>query len=151
MGWWRTNLIDPDGGLDLLGRLAPHTAALAAWELVRAAAIATDAERREQQAEGDRMVTLFHLGVELDEAIADRLRELKLSGGSVTDIPAPEARFDRTAFVARLSALGAVETEPRASGRRIKGERPVAPDVQAKRLAAALVPLADHYPLPYFQ
>lgn len=151
LGWWNTNLIDPDAGLDLLTRLAPRTAALAAWELVRAAAIAVDADRRGPQAERDRMVTLFHLGVDLDEALADRLREIKMSGGTFPDLPFPDAKFDRAAFSARLSALGTVETEARASGRRIKGELPVGPDVRVKRLAAALVPLADHYPMPYYQ
>lgn len=150
LGWWNTNLIDPDAGLDLLHRLAPRTAALAGWELVRAAAIATDAERRVSQAERDRMVTLFHLGVELDEALADRLREIKMSGGTIAGLPSADAPFDRAAFAARLSALGAVDTEPRASGRRVKGPLPVEPQERAQRLAAALVPLVDHYPLPYF-
>lgn len=150
LGWWNTNLIDPDAGLDLLTRLAPRTAALAGWELVRAAAIAVDAERRGPQAERDRMVTLFHLGVDLDEALADRLREIKMSGGTLPDLPTADTQFDRAAFAARLSALGAVDTEPRASGRRIKGPMPVEPAVRVTRLAAALVPLVDHYPLPYF-
>ena len=55
--------------------------------------------------------------------------------------------------VERVRALcfrGAVDTEPRAAGRRMKLEAPVGQDVRAKRLAAALVPLADHYPMPYF-
>jgi hypothetical protein len=150
LGWWNTNLIDADAGLDLLHRLAPRTAALAGWELVRAAAIATDAERRGRQAERDRMVTLFHLGVDLDEALADRLREIKMAGGTLAGLPSPDAKFDRAEFAARLSALGAVDTEPRASGRRIKGPMPTEADLRAKRLAAALVPLVDHYPLPYF-
>jgi hypothetical protein len=150
LGWWNTNLLDPDGGLDLLHRMAPRTAAFAGWELVRAAAIATDAGRRGAQAERDRMVTLFHLGVDLDEALADRLREIKLSGGTLAGLPDSDAPFEREAFAVRLAALGVVDAEPRASGRRIKGPMPIEPDVRAKRLAAALVPLADHYPLPYF-
>jgi hypothetical protein len=150
LGWWGTNLLDPDAGLDLLHRLAPRTAPLAGWQLVRAAAIAVDAERRTTQADRDRMVTLFHLGVDLDEALADRIHDLKLAGQPLADLPAPDAAFDRAAFAAQLSALGAVETEPRASGRRIKGELPVGPDVRARRLAAALVPFPDHYPLPFF-
>lgn len=150
LGWWATNLIDPDAGLDLLHRLAPRTAPMAGWQLVRAAAIAVDAERRTTQAERDRMITLFHLGVDLDEALADRLHELKQSGTPLTDLPASDAPFDRAGFAARLSALGAVETEPRASGRRIKSDLPVGPDVRARRLAAALVPFPDHYPLPFF-
>lgn len=150
LGWWGTNLVDPDAGLDLLHRLAPRTAPLAGWQLVRAAAVAVDAERRAPQAERDRMITLFHLGVDLDEALADRLHEIKRSGGTLADLPAPDAPFDRAAFAARLAALGSVETEPRASGRRIRSDLPAGPDERARRLAAALVPLPDHYPLPYF-
>lgn len=150
LGWWRTHLIDPDAGLDFLVRLAPRTAALAGWELVRAAAAATDAQRRTAQAERDRMITLFHLGTEVDEALTDRLHELKMSAGTLPNLPEPDAPFDRDALTRKLAALGSVGTEPRASGRRIKGEIPVGLDVRAKRLAAALLPLADHYPLPYF-
>jgi hypothetical protein len=153
LSWWNTNFIDPDGGLDLLGRVAPRTGAVAAWELVRAAAVAADADRRGRQAEGDRLITLFHLREDVEEAVADRLRALKMSGGSVAalpGVPAVDARFDRAAFTARLGSLGAADAEPRAAGRRLKGPMPSEPELLATRLAAALLPLADHYPMPYF-
>ena len=153
LGWWRTNLVDPDAGLDLLTRLAPRTAEVAAWELVRAAAIAEDAKRRAQQADGERLITLFALGVDVDEALADRLHDLKTGSTgmkALAALPTPGDPFDRAALTTRLSALGAVDTDARTAGRRIKGDTPVGPDVRAKRLAAALVPLADHYPMPYF-
>jgi len=35
LGWWDTDLVDPDGGGDLLARLAPRTHAWAALEAVR--------------------------------------------------------------------------------------------------------------------
>lgn len=153
LGWWNTNFIDPDGGLDLLGRVAPRTGAVAAWELVRAAAVSADADRRRRQAEGDRLVTLFHLGEDVEEAVADRLRAIKMSSGSIAalpGVPAADAPFDRAALTSRLGSLGAADAEPRAGGRRLKGQMPTDPEARAQRLAAALVPLADHYPMPYF-
>lgn len=153
LGWWNTNFIDPDGGLDLLGRVAPRTGAVAAWELVRAAAVAADADRRGRQAEGDRLITLFHLRDDVEEAVADRLRAIKMSGGSIAalpGVPAVDQRFERATFTARLSSLGAADAELRAAGRRVKGPMPTEPELLATKLAAALVPLADHYPMPYF-
>ena len=37
------------------------------------------------------------------------------------------------------------------NGRQLKGQRPEAPDALVKRLAAALVPLGEQYPLPFFK
>lgn len=154
LGWWPTNFIDPDAGLDLLGRIAPRTGATAGWELVRSAAIAVDGDRRRQQADGDRVVTLFHMGLDVDEALTDRLRELKASGAGVRQIPglpAPGAPFDRSALARHLGASGAIDVETMPNGRRIKGDTPVGQEVRAKRLAAALLPLGDRYPLPYYR
>ena len=39
LGWWRTDLVDPAGGGDLLARLLPNTHAWAVFEAVRCAAI----------------------------------------------------------------------------------------------------------------
>jgi hypothetical protein len=39
LGWWRTDLVDPAGGGDLLARLLPKTHAWASIEAVREAAI----------------------------------------------------------------------------------------------------------------
>jgi hypothetical protein len=36
-------------------------------------------------------------------------------------------------------------------GRQLEGHRPDSPDVMIRRLAGALVPLADRYPLPFFK
>ena len=36
-------------------------------------------------------------------------------------------------------------------GRQLKGKLPDAPDALVNRLAAALVPFADQYPLPFFK
>jgi hypothetical protein len=151
LGWWKTNLLDPDAGLDLLARLAPRTGVLAAWELTHAAAIAVDATRREAMAGGERAITLFHLGVEVDEAVADRLRGLKMSGAGLSPLlPAIGERFDPQTLATRLSSLADVDVEPTPSGRRLKGETPSSPEVRAKRLAAALVPFGPEYSMPFY-
>jgi hypothetical protein len=151
LGWWKTNLLDPDAGLDLLGRLAPRTGVLAAWELTHAAAIAVDASRRETMAAGDRALTLFHLGVEVDEAVSDRLRSLKMSGAGLSPLlPAVGERFDADVLATRLSSLADIDVEPTPSGRRLKGELPSSPELRAKKLAAALVPFGPEYSMPFF-
>ena len=149
LGWWNTNFIDPDGGLDLLTRLAPRTGVVAAWELVRLAAVTVDADRRRQHAVGDRLITLFHLGQDIDEAVADRLRTIKMSESSLGAL-LPEEPFGHAKVKALLASLGTVETETTPIGRRIKGEFPVDAEVRTQRLAAALVPLGSGYPMPYF-
>lgn len=149
LGWWNTNLIDPDGGLDLLTRLAPRTGVVAAWELVRLAAATVDAERRRQHANGDRLVTLFHLGPDVDEAVADRLRTIKAAEESLGSL-VPEEPFDRASLTALLASGGPVETEATPMGRRVRSDLPVGPAVRASRLAGALLPLADAYPMPYW-
>jgi hypothetical protein len=151
LGWWKTQLLDPDAGLDLLGRLAPRTGALAAWELTHAAAIAVDSTRREAMAGGERAITLFHLGVEVDEAVTDRLRSLKMSGTGLSPLlPATGERFDASTLTTRLSSLADVDVEATPSGRRVKGEVPSSPELRAKKLAAALVPFGPEYSMPFF-
>jgi hypothetical protein len=156
LGWWKTNLIDRYGGLDLFRRLAPRTGDISAWEQLRLAATAVDLERRRQQADPDRLITLFHLGHDVDEAIADHIRHIKVSAGSMSalipeDPDHPEEPWNGEGFVARLTPLGAADVETTPTGRRIRTEIPVGHDVRAKRLAAALLPLAPQYPLPYFR
>src|SRR5690606_41692224 len=73
LGWWGSDLVDPEGGGDLFARLVPKTAAWASLSLVREAARQIDAERRRGVANGDALVTLFHFGFEVDEQLADRL------------------------------------------------------------------------------
>jgi len=154
LGWWDTDLIDPAGGGDFFARLLPKTYVWASLEAVREAARRTDAKARGKMADPDRMRTLFFLGFELDEQIADRLAAHKRSGRAPGDVlPLPlllGADFSPDKLTAALHAAeAAFDVVP--GGRQLKGNTPPAADDLVKRLAAALVPFADHYPLPFFK
>jgi hypothetical protein len=154
LGWWDTDLIDPAGGGDFFARLLPKTHAWASLEAVREAARRTDAKARGKMADPDRMRTLFFLGFELDEQIADRLAAHKRSGlppADVLPLPVPlGADFSKDKLTAALSgSKSAFTVVP--GGRQLKGTTPPAPDDIVKQLAAALVPFADQYPLPFFK
>ena len=47
LGWWKSDLVDPEGGGDLFARLVPRTAAWASLALVRLAAQGVDAAARD--------------------------------------------------------------------------------------------------------
>jgi len=157
LDWWGTDLIDESGGGDFLARLLPKTHAWAALEAVREAARRVDERARSQMAHPDRMRTLFFIGFEIDEQVSDRLAALKRQGRPPAEsLPFPlrlTADFSREALVAALRSLqakgAAFDVVP--GGRQLKGERPEAPEGLVRRLAAALVPLAEQYPLPFFR
>ena len=154
LGWWETDLIDEAGGGDFFKRLLPQTHLWASLEAVREAGRRADAKARGKMADPDKMRTLFFLGFELDEQLGDRLGALK-RGGS----PPSEAlllRLPLTADFSKEKLVGALELGDAAftvvpGGRQLKGARPEAPDAMVRRLAAALAPLADQYPLPFYK
>jgi hypothetical protein len=154
LGWWDTDLVDESGGGDLLKRLLPQTHAWAALEATREAARRIDEYGRARMADPDRLRTLFFLGFEVDERVGDRLTELKLGGRSpAAALPlrlSLGAELSRDAFV---QALGGepVPFEIVPGGRRILGARPSVPDEMVRRLAAALLPLHERYPLPLYR
>jgi hypothetical protein len=153
LGWWDTDLIDEAGGGDFLARLLPQTHRWAALEAVREAARRTDARARAKMADPDKMRTLFFLGFELDEQIADRLAAHKRSGRSPAEalpLPVPlTTDFSKEKLVLALQG-GDVAFAKVPNGRQLKGKQPDAADALVKRLAAALVPLHDEYPLPFY-
>jgi 3',5'-cyclic AMP phosphodiesterase CpdA len=153
LAWWDTDLIDDAGGGDFLARLLPQTHAWASLEAVREAARRTDARARGKMADPDKMRTLFFLGFEIDEQIGDRLALLKREGRKPAEalpLPLPlTADFSKEKLVAALHGGDAVFTVV-PGGRQMKGKIPDAPDAVVGRLAAALVPLADQYPLPFY-
>lgn len=77
-GWWQTALVDEFDGLDLLQRIAPRTAPWAALEAVRRVATHIDAQTRTHAQHSDSILTIFHLGFDIDELLHERLKELKL-------------------------------------------------------------------------
>lgn len=155
-GWWDTDLVDEAGGGDLIARLAPRTHAWASLELVREAARRVDARARGKHGDPDRLRTLFFLGFELDEKIADRLSELKRQGRPPQEaLPLPlklGAGFDRDEVIKVLSDGAKVSFEKVPPvGRQVKGAIAESPFELVQKLAAALVPIADEYPLPFFK
>jgi hypothetical protein len=153
LGWWDTDLIDEAGGGDLIARLAPRTHAWASLELAREAARRTDARARAKMAHPDRVRSLFFLGFELDEQLGDRLAALKRDGTPPAEaLPLPLS-LDNLSRDALAQALAA-STERYTvipGARQLEGPPPDDPETLARRLAAGLIPLADHYPLPFFQ
>jgi hypothetical protein len=156
LGWWETDLIDEDGGGDLFKRLLPQTHAWAALEAVREAARRADEKARGRMARPDAMRTLFFLGFEVDEQVGDRLAALK-RGGRAPEAALPlrlplAADFSKEALAGVLRGQeGEVPFAIVPGGRQVKGERPEAPDALVRRLASALVPWAEQYPLPFFK
>ncbi len=157
LGWWDTDVIDEAGGGDFFARLLPKTHVWAALEAAREAARRVDADARQGMAAPDAVRSLFFLGFALDEQLDDRLAMLKRQGAEGVSpneaLALPlmlDAEFDQSALEAAL-ALDSKEmfkTEP--TGRLLQGVS-TEPQALVRRLAAALVPLGDHYPLPYIQ
>ncbi len=154
LGWWDTDLIDEAGGGDFLQRLLPQTHAWASLEAVREAARRTDAKARGKMADPDKMRTLFFLGFEVDEQLGDRLGALKRGGRTPSEalpLPLPlTAEFSKDKLTAALQG-GDAAFAVVPGARQLKGARPAEADVMVRRLAAALVPFADQYPLPFYK
>jgi hypothetical protein len=156
LGWWDTDLVDDAGGGDLIARLAPRTHKWASLELVREAARRVDAAARGKHGAPDKLRTIFFLGFELDERLTDRLAELKRQGSAPDDaLSLPfklDAKFSQDELVTVLTKSGkaAFDKVPPV-GRQLKGTVPASPEEMVQKLAAALVPLVDEYPLPFLK
>ncbi len=154
LGWWDTDVIDEAGGGDFFARLLPQTHAWASLEAAREAARRTDAKARGKMADADKMRTLFFLGFELDEQLYDRLLALKVEGrkpAAALPLPLPLTADFSTDHLARALGSGDCPFIVVPGGRQLKGARPDAPEAMVRQLAAALVPLAPQYPLPFFK
>lgn len=153
LGWWDTDLIDPAAGGDFFERLLPQTHLWASLEAVREAARLHDAKARAKMADPDRMRTIFFLGFELDEQLGDRLSTLKRGALPPSEaLPLPLPLTEEFSEKKLIPALGGGDAEFAVvpGGRHVKGTRPDAPDALVRRLAAALVPFAAQYPLPFY-
>jgi len=123
---------------------------------VREAARRVDAKARGRHGDPDRLRTIFFLGFEVDERLDDRLGELRRSGRAPEEaLPLPHrlgAEFDAGALPALLAPgeKAAFEAVP-PIGRKLRGAAPAAVDDLVARLTAALVPVADGYPLPFYR
>ena len=131
-------------------------------QAAREAARRKDAALRAKASDPDQLLTLYRFGFELDEQIEERLQAHKRDGlapvdalpglGEVLGItlhqPWDKARLK---FLQRLESLGPVQAEAVPTGRLLKGAMPAGLDRRVEQLLAALVPLADSYPLPHFR
>lgn len=156
LGWWSTDLCDPLGGGDLLLRLVPRTAAWASLEAAREAARRTEAEsRKSAMAHPDQVCSLFALGVPLDQLLADRLAEHKRAlTPPAQALPLPldlQAPFNKDALAAALRTAPEVPYQLVPEGRQLKGAPPKDPELLVRALVAALLPLSDRYPMPFYR
>lgn len=154
LGWWKSDLVDREGGGDLLARLVPHTAPWASLALVRQAARRVDESAREKLGQGDRVWTLFRFGFVVDEQLEDRLAQHRAAGAEPAQVLGEqyviEKPWDRSGFAQRLESLGQPKVEVVPGGRKLR-TRTSSPVEAARLLAAALVPLGAEYPLPYLE
>jgi hypothetical protein len=152
LGWWKSDLVDPEGGGDLFARLVPRTAAWASLILVREAACAVDRSARDPLGKGDRLATLFHFGFVVDQQLTDRLsfhRQQQHDRALVfgADFFVGKA-WSKGAFEALLRELGQPKVELTPAGRCV--DVAGAGGVELARLfAATLLPLSPKYPMPY--
>jgi hypothetical protein len=155
LGWWRSDLASEFGGQDLFQRLLPATWRWAVLQGAREAARRHDAELRRKDHDADRIVSLFSLGLELDERIDERLRDLKTSAATpVERLPGLEVitqEWNPDRFVEWVAGHGDGTTTASPIGRRLKGVPPDALDALVRKLVAGLAPASDSYPLPHFR
>jgi len=156
LDWWRTDLIDQNGGGDLFQRLFPKTHQWASVEAVRQAAIHQDRCRRMDMAKPDAVRTLFFWGFSVDEQLVERLIFHKQNGISPLEtLPFHldiYQTFSKADFEEAISIPHEkVDFKVVPSGREILGEMLKALDECAKKLAAALLPFPDNYPMPFYR
>ena len=156
LGWWRSDLVSECGGEDLFRRLLPSTWAWAVLQGALEVARRHDAAGRGKDADPDRLLSLFHLGYELDERLEERLRDLKAGGEppaealpALRELITPE--WDSAAFAEWIEAHRAPEAVAAPAGRRIRGTPPDSATLLVDHLVGALDPLGPDYPLPHYR
>ncbi len=154
LAWWKTDLVDREGGGDLFMRLVPRTAAWAGLALVRSAARRVDEQAREKLARGDALWTPFHFGFELDEQLDDRLAYHRSHEHKPAEVLGPrylvERPWSKSSLETLLKGLSAPTVAVTPAGRQVSAIA-ASPADAAPLLFAALVPLAPAYPLPYIE
>jgi hypothetical protein len=152
------------GGGDFLARLLPKTHAWAGLQVAREAARETDRLARRKYANPDAMRSLFFLGAELDNQLAERIYDLKSTHCDQRNSPAPLPEHvlpGLSVWTQRAFARGALqefvtnrlEFDVVPCGRRLKGNWPQSAVVGVKHLASALFtqPLQSTYPLAFYE
>lgn len=154
LGFWDTDLVDEAGGGDFFARLLPQTHAWASLEAVREAGRRVDARARAKMADPDKLRTIFFLGFELDEQLADRITQLKQGRKAPMDCLSFPIRltddFNKEAFSEAVH-VPSVSFTVVPGGRQLKGSMPDGAVTMVRNVAGALVPLTDQYPLPFYK
>lgn len=154
LGWWKSDLVDPEGGGDLFARLTPKTAAWAGLILVRAAARRVEETALATFHARDKMWTLFHLGFSIDEQLDDRLAHHRVQRSKPEDVFGERylvgKPWSKELFAAELGKLGKPKVETVPNGRRVMS-RVSSPVEACALIGAALLPLERAYPLPYVE
>ncbi len=154
LGWWGSDLVDPEGGGDLFQRLAPRTARWASLILVRKVAQRVDEDARSKLARPDAVWSLFRFGFDVDEQLTERLAYHRQHLDEPREVFGARflvgTRWTRAGMASMLGGLGQPKVEITPAGRQLEA-RPATPSEAAPLLAAALAPLADAYPLPYVE
>ena len=158
LDWWRTDLIDEYGGGDLFARLLPKTSKWASLEAVRQAAIMVDRRKRQSMTQPDGVRTIFFWGYDVDEQLAQRLAFHKSSGENPLVALKKDISLDIYKSFSQSEFEEAIRPPNRKvdflvvpNGREIVGDMLQAPEENAKKLAAALLPLAQSYPMPFYR
>ncbi len=158
LDWWRTDLIDEYGGGDLFTRLLPKTSKWASLEAVRQAAIVVDRRKRQSMTQPDGVRTIFFWGYNFDEQLAQRLAFHKSSGENPLialekdislDIYKPFSQSEFEEAIRIPNREVAFKVVP--NGREIVGDMLQALEESAKKLTAALLPLPESYPMPFYR
>lgn len=155
--WWPSRLVDDVGGLDFFDRLAPATRSWAALDAALRAARMHDEHRRDAiGGKAVRVRTIFWLGPDVEEALSRRLHHHKMEGSDPQGVFGSAVqtgeRFDKAAFERFLEGLCGREVAGISpGGRELKAPPVKDPLLMVRRLAAALLPLPDRYPLPFFR
>lgn len=152
--WWRTDMVDEAAGGDFMKRLVPRTHRWAALEVARRAAFLADLKARSSLADPDSVLSLYFWGFELDEKLAERIRERKWRQTPPEELKplidiSPSAQFNPSELEQALGPQSTYTVEP--AGRELKGPLTSDPAEACRQLAGALLPLSDSYPAPYFR
>ena len=156
LGWWRTDMVSEFGGEDLFRRLLPNTWPWAVLQSAREAARRLDASQRSPLHNPDQVISLFRFGFDIDEAVDERLHNLKRSGRPpATALPGLAESISETwnqdLFANWVDGHGQTKHTIAPIGRQLPGAPPGDTQRLVKQLVAGLAPLADAYPLPHYR
>jgi hypothetical protein len=155
LGWWKTFMVDPDGGLALFEGLTPATHRWVVFQGAREAARRVDAAMRARDHDPDRLYSLYRFGFEIDERVDERLQDHKRAGADpFVVLPGLkelcEPPWSAAHFAEWVAGHGSVNSVPGLAGRRLTGTPPSDVETRVRSLIAALHPASPTYPSPHY-